>query len=80
MFVITVAFYILGSFSGIFVKNINIKPPKKDDEEAKTKTKSESSEQGDLEGATATPSLSEAQKKEESTVEAKGETARAEGV
>ncbi|GAA5902761.1 MDR family MFS transporter [Sporobolomyces salmoneus] len=80
VFVITVAFYVLGSVSGIFVKNLNIKPPKKNkDEEEKGKSKS-GDEAHDLEGETATPSIAETEKKKESIVEAQGEVTRAEGV
>ncbi|GAA5937593.1 MDR family MFS transporter [Sporobolomyces koalae] len=76
VFVITVAFYVLASISAIFVKNINIKPPKKDDEKKDATTGSDR----DLEGATAVPSIAGVEKKELAKVEAEGEAARAEGV
>jgi hypothetical protein len=85
VFVITVAFFILGIVSALFVKNINIKPPKKEGDEEKGKKgkkgkKSKTVEEDELEGQTATPSIAAAEKKEESEVEAQGEVARAEGV
>ncbi|GAA5961653.1 hypothetical protein JCM3765_000464 [Sporobolomyces pararoseus] len=84
VFVITVAFYVLGSFSALFVRNINIKPPKKNkDEEDAEKGKSQvEKEDAEFEGETATPSITgiSTEKKQESIVEAKGEVARAEGV
>jgi len=80
VFVITVAFYVLAIVSGIFVKNINIKPPKKEKKDVEEK------EEEELEGKTATPSIVDGnntvtrEKQVESVVEAKGEIARAEGV
>ena len=63
---------VLAALSAIFIKDINIKPPKKTDD------KTASSER-DLEGGTAVASLSGEEKKDKSVVGAEGETARAEG-
>jgi len=62
---------VLAALSAVFIKDINIKPPKKIEIDEKNR---------DLEGGTAVASLSGEEKKDKSVVEAEGETARAEGV
>lgn len=62
---------VLAALSAVFIKDINIKPPKKTETDEKNR---------DLEGGTAVASLSGEEKKDKSVVEAEGETARAEGV
>ncbi|GAA5850295.1 hypothetical protein JCM3766R1_001160 [Sporobolomyces carnicolor] len=87
IFVITVAFYVLASFSGLFVRNISIKPPKKtttttnDDVEKGQEQKGgrRDDDNDDDEEKTATPSIAEVNPKE-SVVEAQGQVARSEGV
>ncbi|GAA6023817.1 hypothetical protein JCM11491_000557 [Sporobolomyces phaffii] len=90
VFVITVAFYVLGIVSALFVKNLNIKPPKPattaaasdDDDDKARRADGVVDEEEELEGPTATPSFVgvAAEKKDESRVEAEGETARAAGI